>query len=178
MANTFELIASATAGAGTAASFDFTSIPATYVDLKVVLSVRAGSGGGGTSAAWDNMRVSFNGGASDANLTYKALSSADVGTPISIAGTVGLIGWTTYSGATANTFASGEIYIPNYTGSFNKVYMSDAFTENNAAAGVGALVAGLWSSTAVINRITVIPNPGTSNWQQYSSAYLYGLKTS
>jgi hypothetical protein len=178
MANTMKFIASLTVGAGTAASLDFTSIPATYTDLKVFLSVRAGSGGGGTAAAWDNMRISFNGGLTTVDLNSKLLLSADVGTPISIQDNIGFLGWTDYSGATANTFANAEVYIPNYAGNPNKVYMSDAFTENNAAPGVGALVAGKWASTAAINRITIIPNPTTSNWQQYSSAYLYGIKNS
>ena len=40
MANTFKKIQTVTVGSGGAASIDFTSIPQTYTDLKIVLSAR------------------------------------------------------------------------------------------------------------------------------------------
>ena len=47
MANTYTLIASSTAGSGGAAYIEFTSIPNTYTDLLVMLSLRTAGGGGG-----------------------------------------------------------------------------------------------------------------------------------
>ena len=44
MANTYELIASSTVGAGGASSIDFNSIPNTYTDLLVKLSGRSSTG--------------------------------------------------------------------------------------------------------------------------------------
>ena len=43
MPNTFVKIASATAGSGGSVNFDFTSIPQTFTDLQIVLSLRATS---------------------------------------------------------------------------------------------------------------------------------------
>jgi len=39
------LISSVTVGAGGASSIDFTSIPSTYTDLRLVVSLRSGSSG-------------------------------------------------------------------------------------------------------------------------------------
>jgi len=41
MATTYEAIATVTVGSGGAATFGFTSIPATYTDLLVVASLRS-----------------------------------------------------------------------------------------------------------------------------------------
>jgi hypothetical protein len=72
---------------------------------------------------------------------------------------------------TASSFSSGEIYIPNYAGSTNKSYSIDSVTEQNATGALAELIAGLWSQTAAITQITL----SSSNFQQYSTAYLYGV---
>ncbi len=72
-----------------------------------------------------------------------------------------------------NTFANGEIYIPNYTASVNKSVSIDSVTENNATSAIAALDAGLWANTAAITSINLNGNNG--NFVQYSTAYLYGI---
>ena len=79
--------------------------------------------------------------------------------------------------STANTFANGEFYIPNYAGSTNKSVSADGVTENNATAARATLTAGLWSNTAAINQITLLPIAG-GTFAQYSTATLYGISNS
>jgi len=68
MANTFELIASSTVGAGGAANIDFTSIPATFTDLYLVVSGRTNRSTGATE---DPLCITFNG--SSSNFTIVSL---------------------------------------------------------------------------------------------------------
>lgn len=166
MAITHTLIqtVSVTAGAGQA-SIEFGSIPQTYTDLKVVLSVRS------TGAA-TSLDVAFNG--STASFTNRFLqgsgSAASSGTLARYAGLV------TGTDQTASVFANCEIYIPNYSGSTNKSFSGDAVQENNATGSFAAIVANLWSNTAAITQITFTNTTG--NLAQYSSASLYGIKNS
>jgi hypothetical protein len=78
--------------------------------------------------------------------------------------------------ATANTFASTQVYIPNYAGSANKSFSSENMTENNGATTFMTLHAGLWSNTAAITSIKIAPAGGS--WMQYSTATLYGISKS
>jgi len=168
MPNTFELIASSTVGSGGAASIDFTSIPSTYTDLVVKCSFRVTVAG-----PLDGIKISFNGSTSSFTARDIYGNGSSVGSESStIARWAGLAAAT---GATASTFSNFEIYIPNYAGSTNKSYSSDAVSENNATAGYNFLFAGLWSNTAAINQITLTPDTASSI-NQYSTAYLYGVK--
>lgn len=172
MANTFVKIASVTVGAGGAANMSFSSIPSTYTDLVVLLSGRhtgstASSLGlqlNGTTSTYSSRWLSGNGSS--------ASSSNTAGT--SIVATYGSIPGTA---STSNTFSNDIIYIPNYTGSSNKSVSSDGVQENNATAAYASLSAGLWSNTAAITSITLFPYDVT-NFVQYSTATLYGIKNS
>jgi hypothetical protein len=166
MANTFELIASSTVGSGGVSAITFSSIPSTYTDLCLKVSARA-------DASTVAMIATFNG--STSGYSNKRL----YGTGSSVASdsylTTGIIcvlcNDSTY---TANTFANGEMYIPNYAGSTYKSASLDGVSENNATTAYAMLTAGLWSNTAAITSITLTPTSG--NVVQYSTAYLYGVK--
>jgi hypothetical protein len=167
MPNTFTLIASSTVGSGGASTIDFTSIPGTYTDLCLKLSTR------------DNRANPANGvwlrpNGSSTNLSGKQL----YGTGASVASqsqTTGIIGVEPSSTTTASTFSNIEVYIPNYTSSNNKSATSDSVQENNATSAEQWLVAYLWSNTAAITSITIIPEASAS-FVQHSTAYLYGVK--
>jgi hypothetical protein len=151
-------------GSGGAASIDFSSIPSTYTDLVLKLSLRQSS----TSIGYATIK--FNG--SSTGFTYRSLEGSG-STASSFNGSVGAIGVIDPANYTASTFSSFDIYIPNYAGSTNKSYSADAVSENNATTAYADLIAGLWSNTAAINQITVQDLSG--NLVQYSSAYLYGV---
>jgi hypothetical protein len=168
MANTFTLISSYTA-TGSVSSIDFTSIPSTYSDLCVKVSFRASA-----ATVYNSIKFTFNG--SSSGYSYRYLegsgSSASSGNSASAVEMFGGSGGG--NGATASTFASGEIYIPNYAGSTNKSLSIDEVGENNATAAYMDMVAGLWSNTAAINRITF--NADGNNFLQYTNIYIYGVK--
>jgi hypothetical protein len=170
MANTYQLIEAKTLGT-TTASVTFSSIPATYTDLKVVISARGDFSGLGSS-----YKLSFNG--SSSNFSIRALEGAGSGTPSSFTGTQ-YVGSAVGSTATASTFNNGEIYIPNYTSTTNaKSFSVDAVSENNATEAYADLIAGLWNpgTQAAIYSIGLTPTSG--NFVQYSTFYLYGIKNS
>jgi hypothetical protein len=166
MPNTFVKIASVTVGAGGAGSIDFTSIPSTYTDLCVKYSTR-------NSAATNDLTIAFNG--SSANFSRRYLYGTGSGTgSASGADNFGFV--SNNSSFTASTFASGEIYIPNYASSNNKSVSSDSVQETNATAATMYLTALLWSNSAAINQITLTAY--AANFVQYSTATLYGIKSS
>ena len=167
MATTYKLISSVTVGSGGAANIDFTSIPATYTDLKVVFSARGTVSGNNVDT-----KLTFNSNTS--NYTLRNVYG-DGSTAASFSDST-----TNYTGGeipgtsiTASTFGSVEIYIPNYTSSNNKSFSADVVTENNATAAIAWLHAGLWSNAAAITSVTLTPASGS--FAQYSTAYLYGI---
>ena len=152
-------------------SVTFSNIPQTgYTDLKIVTSTRGTNSGGGTSGAWDNFTISFNGVTS--NLSCRWLTGADSGTGSGNSSTA-IYTWTDYAGAGANTFANTVFEIPNYNSSNYKSVSIDTVTENNATTNVSGLTAGLWSSTASITSVTLTPNGGS--WAANSTFSLYAV---
>lgn len=172
MANTFVKIATVTVGVGGAASMDFSSIPSTYTDLKLVISGRGSttSGGGRDSLL---MNAVFNGSGG----TYSGRILRTTGTTGSSFASY-MAGYVNSSSYTANTFSNSELYIPNYTSSNQKSFSGDTTNEQNVSAydSVMGLQALLWSGTAAINQITLSLDYG--NFAQYSTATLYGISKS
>ena len=148
-----------------ASSVTFSNIPQTgYTDLKVVYSVRNVAG------SFAGLVVSYNG--SSTSRTERQLEGNGA-TAISSSSSSGYVGLSEGPSQTASTFASNEIYIPNYTSANYKSYSGDSVTENNATTSYATMTAGLWSNTAAITSIAFTV-PGTS-FAQYSTFSLYGL---
>lgn len=169
MATTFTALASATVGAGGAANIEFTAIPQTYTDLCIVISARCDR-----ALYVDDYRIVLNG--STANFTYRA-ATGDGSTVNTYGGTVNNIGVTTATQATANTFSNGRVYIANYTSANDKAFMAESASENNATSAQIWLNSNIWQNSAAITSIALDQGDG-SNWLQYSTAYLYGIKNS
>ena len=172
MANTYTLISSVTVGSGGAGNIEFTSIPATYTDLALVVSVRSTS-----ATSHVNLRMRFNG--STSSYTNRRILSN--GSSVSSdtqpdTGTFFGIGIMPASSATASTFSNISIYCPNYTSSNYKSISVDGSGENNATEAYLVLNAGLWSQTSTVTSIEIGEITGTL--VQYSTAYLYGIKSS
>lgn len=168
MANTLKKIQTVTVGAGGAASIDFTSIPQTFTDLKVVYSLRSNRAAGDV----DIVDLKFNN--TSANRSSRELfgSGSSVGSG-NDASTM-YVNYCSVSTNTASVFSNGELYVPNYTSSNFKSASSDHVSENNATTAYQTMYANLWSNTAAINRITIAPVLGTL-FVQYSTATLYGV---
>ena len=163
---THVLISTVTVGSGGAANIEFTSIPQTYTDLLVKVSLRSDE---------DNVTafLEFNG--SSSNLSQRFLQGS--GSAAS-SGTSSLIHvMEDPSSATANVFSSNEIYVPNYTGSTYKSVSIDGVTEKNATDAYARLLAGLWSNTAAITSLKITCT-AAGDFVQYSSVSLYGISNS
>jgi hypothetical protein len=160
-------IATVTVGAGGAASIDFTSIPQTFSDLKLKLSIRSSFNG----TAVDG-RIVFNGQNSNASgrLLYGQGSGAGAGGTYS-----SLFIWHPGAAATANTFSNTSITIPNYSSSNIKQTSQEIISENNTTFSYVMMFAGLWNSTSAITSISITDNNGGS-WVAGSTATLYGVK--
>jgi hypothetical protein len=162
MANTYTLIEAKTLTT-TAASVTFSSIPATYTDLKLVMSLRITTGDPNT-----NLTFTPSGGTYSDKVLFGYSSTAGSNSTSNIrAGQVN---------ADANMFNNVEIYIPNYASSNTKSVSVDAVTEVNGTTNLLSLTAGLWSGTSAITGIVL--TPVSSTYTQYSTFYLYGIKNS
>ena len=174
MATTYQLISSVTVGAGGASSIDFTSIPATYTDLLIKFSTRTTYSG-----LRDQIAIRIN-GSSTTDYSVRWLygipsiatsSATDTGYGFALSG------YTSGDTSTANTFGSGEVYIPNYAGSNNKSMSGEGVSESNDTSTGLAMSAMLRANTAAITSLRVESYNGF-NLKQYSTAYLYGIKNS
>lgn len=164
-------ISTVTVGSGGASAIEFTNIPQNYTDLKVVLSGRTTSGFVGNIV--DTAVLYFNTNVSDVT-NYTAKSLYGSGSAASSDSTK-RGGFVTGTSATASTFGTVEFYIPNYTSTTSKSVSIDGVSENNATGAYAGIQAWLWSLTSPVTSIALKPESG-GNWQQYSSATLYGIR--
>ena len=146
-------------------SITFSSIPQGYTDLKLVLSSRSTYGNN-----FGNPRITINGSTSTFSrrsiYAENGAAGSEVGSDTRIIGVIP-------DNATANTFGSLELYMPNYTGSTYKSYSVDSVTENNSSTQGMWILAGLWSTTSAVTSITVGPIDG--NFATNTTATLYGV---
>jgi hypothetical protein len=175
MPSTYKLISSNVLASATG-SVTFSSIPSTYTDLTLQVSIRTSELNLG-----DRINVTVNGnttgiygeillrgdGSAIANNYNANLSSA---TDIYVNGNT----------STASTFSSGELYFPSYAGGQRKILGIFSAAENNAASGAGSymgLLAYTINTTSAISSIEIVPLSET-NFLANSSFYLYGIKNS
>jgi hypothetical protein len=156
------------------ASVTFSGIPSTYTDLLLTFSVR--------TAAADyqaTLTYQFNSTTGNYSETYLRANFASVSSSRDSNQTKAY-GMLVFNGdtSTSNTFSSGEIYIPNYAGSTNKVLSMTGVNENNNANQNNIVpYAGLWSNTAAITSIKIEDYYG-NNLLTGSRFDLYGIKNS
>jgi hypothetical protein len=167
-----KLIESKTLGTA-AASIEFTSIPQDGTDLVILASCRSSKTGvgmdaigirfNGTTTAYSGRRLVGTGSAvySDAIATNSASVQLIL---VSLMPTVD---------TTANTFGSTYVYVPNYAGATNKSVSGDGSAENNATFSEQAIHAGLWSNTAAITSVTLVPYYSDANFTIGSTISLY-----
>lgn len=164
MATTYEPIATTTLGSA-ASSITFSSIPATYTDLRIVLVTN-----GVTSGV--NAFCRFN---SDSGTNYSFTSLYGIG---SSAGTNTGI---SSSGMQLDFYYSLDTTIPNmitldifsYAGSTNKTTLITFANDLNGLGSVERGV-GLWRSTAAINTVLLYMN--AQSFKIGTTATLYGIK--
>jgi hypothetical protein len=147
------------------------TIPQTYTDLKLVMSVRKADSTtlsssyltfNGSTSSYGTRRVFGNGSGAYSDLNPTGASSLYVGSSNSAT-------------SLANTFSNVDVYIPNYTLSRNKSVLSEMVMEDNTAGGYQFLIIGQWSNNAAITSMTIT---GDASYLAYSTFYLYGIKNS
>ena len=143
-----------TIDASAASTIDFTSIPATYTQLRIRGWLET------NEAVAEACLVSFNADTST-NYSYQQhfAANASNGVTESISTTGIWLAAGAYSPATI------DVRIPNYTESSQR-RVTHNFVSYWASinAGVAAHVAGLWNNTAdVVDQITITPSTGTLN---------------
>jgi hypothetical protein len=166
MPSTYEPIATTTLGSA-ATTITFSSIPATYTDLRVVWI--------GTSATGTpDLRIRYN---NDSGSNYSITwlwgdgSAAYSGRSTNATSIILEFGSTTVTNATTPTLRTIDIF--NYAGSTNKTLLDTTSGDLNGSGGSGVTV-GLWRNTTAINRIDL--NTGTTNMAIGTTATLYGIK--
>jgi hypothetical protein len=167
MTATYETIATTTLGSNTA-TVTFSSIPATYTDLALVMFVRSTYAG----TQWD-VTLRFN---SDSGSNYSSTWVSGSGSAASSGRnsnqSYGYFFYLPAANATAGVYGVGIANIMNYA---NTTTNKTVLTRNNdPLAGVGAY-AGLWRSTAAISSITI--EAPLVNLASGSTFSLYGIKS-
>jgi hypothetical protein len=149
-------------------SIALNNIPQTgYTDLKIVCSTRTDYAGfldlnmflnGNASSGYSWRRLNGDGGSATSTNSTSAgvIPSPTLGTT-----------------ATANTFASTEIYIPNYTSTTSKSVSIDGVTENNATTSYQSFTAGLSTLSTAITSVNF--GLGAGNFVAGSTFSLYGI---
>ena len=166
MTATYEKIATTTVASDTN-SVTFSSIPATYTDLVLVMQIKSSSS--------DTIRFRFN---SDSATNYSttrlsgtgssAVSDRESNSSVTLGSSYGYP--TSTLGATTHI-----LQIFNYSNT--TTYKTQITRANSAGNGVDACV-GLWRSTAAINAVSVATSAyGGSTAVQIGSTFtLYGIK--
>lgn len=163
MASTYEPIATTTlSGNG---SISFTSIPATYTDLRLVLTAL-----GSTNGATPYLR--FN---SDSATNYSSTNIYGDGTSANSNANTSItaIYNTSFGMRTATPFLyTFDIF--SYAGSTYKTVLGTYNEDNNGTGYVSRLV-GLWRSTSAITTIGLTASTGS--FAAGTTATLYGIKS-
>jgi len=171
VAATFTKIATTTVGSGGTLQIDFDSIASTYTDLCVKISGRDDRG-----ADWTSVYLKLND--STSNFTNRHAYGIGSGGGYSTNYSTGvLLEGENAANSTGSIFSNYEIYIPNYASSNYKCWSVESVTENNSTTSYCEMVAGLWSNTAAITKVSILLS-GTIKFVQYTSATLYGIKNS
>lgn len=173
---THTLIGAVTVGSGGAAYIEFSSIPSTYSDLKLVCSLRDNR----TDTTVTDATISYNGAPGGSNYNNRSLTYASetVSTFASSSSNYLSIVYENSGQATANNFCNFEHYILDYTNSAQKYSSTDSVAEHNSTGVYFGLVGHFKADTAAITSVRVTPYYGTLNYVQNSTAYLYGIKNS
>ena len=163
MPATYEPIATTTITT-TTTGITFSSIPATYTDLVLVLSLT-------TSTEDASVNLRFNGDTAT-NYSYTNIYGRYATSVASERGssTAQIVILGAYYGTSTTIPTLARVNIFNYAGSTNKTVLSEATGDKNGTGEVGRWV-GLWRNTAAITSLT-IQNTVLSG----TTMTLYGIK--
>lgn len=165
-----------TVDSGGASSITFSSIPSTYTHLQIRALVRTDR----ATYSNDGINITFNSD-TGANYSYHELTgdggnaSANYATSANYIFLQGLAG-----SASSNVFGETVIDILDYTNTNKNTTVRglSGFDNNSGAGNQNGYISqgsGAWYSTPAVTSITIDQRSG-SNFQQYSTFELYGIK--
>ena len=156
-----QAIQTVTVGSGGAASIEFTSIPDTFTDLKVVFSIR-------NTSTRSTVLLTINGDSD--NQTARRLdgggSSASSSTFAEIRNDS--------TNETSDTFSNCEMYVANYRSSSAKAISIDIVTENNGTTAYQTIEAWKWNNTDPITSLG-FERRIAGGLAEHTTATLYGI---
>ena len=171
---TYTLISSQVLGS-TASTVTFSSIPQTYSNLKLVMSLQDTASGSNSGGAY----VSFNGDSGSVttySYTYLSGQSGAAGSSRGSNYPYFALNNGISSASNTNLFTSLELYIPNYTSTSPKQAFNFSATENNSATqNVVEVTANLYRGGSAITSIQIA---AAVSYATNSSFYLYGINNS
>lgn len=160
MPKKYECIGQVIVGSGGASAISFTSIPSTYTDLRIELSLRRDN-------AYDRRVVQMTFNSASSGYSDRGYLGGQLGGGVNIS-----FYDTPANTGVANTFSSNSIYIPNYTSSSYKSVSIESVGDQYFD-----MVGATSNVTSAITTISFDTGQG-GNWVQNSSAYLYGISKS
>ena len=159
----------------TTGTVDFTSIPATFNHLKVILVAR-----GNNASATDILTVGFNGdvGANYYTEQARAVNGSTAAAIEQLAGNSASLApsFPAASAALANAFGCAVLWIPGYASTtWLKSFTLTVFSPVSTVSGnvYSAVAGGVWNSTAAINRVRITTNADV--FAVGSTGWLYGI---
>ena len=158
---------------GSATTFDVSSISGSYNDLYCCAIIRSANADVDDDVTW---RLNADSGSN----YYRQMINANA-TTITATEIIGnswlFAGFVPGASATANLFGVVELTIYGYAStSWKKAMVYRSFGPSNAAAAGLYLRsgAGLWNSTAAVNRVQISVNSGAANFAIGSQLRIYG----
>lgn len=161
-----------TVGGTSVSSIDFTSIPQTYKDLLVFMSLRNDS----SSQAY-NVYLRFN--SSNSNYTTHILQGNSTGIQAQDVGG-GMVGDIVTAYEASGIFNNIFVHITDYASTTKaKSYSSDSVFEREGATPAWHMLAtSLWNDTSAVTSISITNSEAGKKFVQYSTVTLYGLRNS
>ena len=164
MVATYEPIATTTLGSA-ASSIDFTSIPATFTDLRLVII------GSGSTAGTAFYGFRFN---NDSGSNYSVTEIRGNGsTAGSLRYTSETQGYIDPASQIPSSISFGTLDVFSYAGSTYKTSLATYSADTNGS-GLVEWSVNLWQSTSAINQLTVITG-GAATFAAGTTATLYGI---
>ena len=167
----FESIATTTVGSGGSSSITFSSIPSTYTHLQLRCMAKSSY----TSSGIVNGGMQFNSDTNGSN--YSSHNLYGDGASASAQGAANYNGQSWFFPTSVdNGWAIAIFDILDYADTNKYKTMRNLGGFDNNGSGSVFLTSALWQNTNAVSTITLKAQGGTSNFAQYSSFALYGIK--
>jgi hypothetical protein len=167
MPTTYTLIETVTVTSGTPSTILFSSIPQTYDDLLIKMSMRTNESG----VYYSDTDITFNG---ESSRRWNGMYNINNTVAGSANNAFNIIGPSTAALVSASIFSNVEIYIPDYKSSNDKAIGSTGAQENESTSNIG--VSGMSNKVVNGTAITSVElDPFNGTLVTYSSASLYGI---